>query len=311
MIKPIRCNGCGLILCEDGLVRAPDKVDGQLADVCPRCVTDSLLQDIIEPSNYKTLGGHLHLVNGDCLEALESITDNSVDLILVDLPYGTTQNKWDSVIPLHKLWVHYKRVLKKGGVVALTGQGIFTAHLILSNEEWFKYKLVWEKSKATNFLNAKRQPLRKHEDIVIFAGVGASFYNPQMSDGDPYSKGVRKDSQISSYGKTRPVDNSSKGGRYPTDVVYFKTAESESEKVVWHGTQKPVSLMSYLIETYSPEGGVVLDNTMGSGTTGVACVNSGRQFIGIELSTEFFEIAEGRLRYALGETNSLPPVPKK
>lgn len=234
----------------------------------------------------------IQLFKGDCLEVMKDISDGSVDMILCDLPYGTTQNKWDSVIPLDKLWDEYKRILKTNGVVVLTSQGIFTAKLILSNEKWFKYKLVWEKSKATNFLNAKKQPLRKHEDICVFYNKQPK-YNPQMTEGEPYDKGVRKNQLTGSYGDFKPVRVRSEGMRYPTDIIYFKTAESEGK--VYHPTQKPVKLLEYLIKTYSNEGETVLDSTMGSGSTGEACLNTKRNFIGIEQDEKYFEIAYNRL----------------
>lgn len=234
----------------------------------------------------------IQLFKGDCLEVMKDISDGSVDMILCDLPYGTTQNKWDSVIPLDKLWDEYKRILKTNGVVVLTSQGIFTAKLILSNEKWFKYKLVWEKSKATNFLNAKKQPLRKHEDICVFYNKQPK-YNPQMTEGEPYDKGVRKNQLTGSYGDFKPVRVRSEGMRYPTDIIYFKTAESEGK--VYHPTQKPVKLLEYLIKTYSNEGETVLDSTMGSGSTGEACLNTERNFIGIEQDEKYFEIAYNRL----------------
>ena len=234
------------------------------------------------------------LYHADCLTLLPSIADASVDLILADLPYGTTQNRWDSVIPLDPLWHEYRRILKPNGTVVLTSQGAFTARLIMSNLSWFKYKIVWTKSKATNFLNARRQPLRKHEDICVFAPK-SGIYNPVMTEGEPYDKGIRKDALTGSYGAFKPARVKSDGSRYPTDVIYFKTAESETERKVWHGTQKPVALMSYLVRTYSQPGDTVLDNAMGSGTTGVACRNEGRRFIGIENDPAFFQIASERL----------------
>lgn len=219
------------------------------------------------------------LFEGDCLEVLPRFPAGSVDMVLCDLPYGTTQNKWDSVIPLDALWSEYQRVLKPGGVVALTSQGVFTARLILSNEEWFKYKLVWVKSKPTNFLNAKIQPLRKHEDVCVFYS-GRATYRPVMGEGEPYDKGVRKDQLSGSYGDFRPVRVQSDGRRYPTDVVYFKTAESEGE--VWHPTQKPVALGRYLIQTFTNPGDLVLDNAFGSGSFLVAAQLEGRHYVGIE-----------------------------
>jgi site-specific DNA-methyltransferase (adenine-specific)/modification methylase len=235
---------------------------------------------------------NIQLYKGDCLEIMKGIPDKSIDMILCDLPYGTTKNKWDSVIPLDELWKEYKRIIKDNGVIVLTSQGIFTAKLILSNEKWFKYKLVWEKSKATNFLNAKKQPLRKHEDICVFYNKQPQ-YNPQMTEGKPYDKGVRKNQLTGSYGDFNPVHVKSEGMRYPTDVVYFKTAESEGK--VYHPTQKPVALLEYLIKTYTKENELILDNCMGSGSTGVACLNTNRKFIGIEKDDNYFEIAKKRI----------------
>ena len=232
------------------------------------------------------------IYNEDCLEGMKRIDDKSIDMILCDLPYGTTQNKWDSVIPLDELWKEYKRIIKDNGVIVLTSQGIFTAKLMLSNEKWFKYKLVWVKSKATNFLNAKKQPLRKHEDICVFYNKQPQ-YNPQMTEGEPYDKGVRKNQLTGSYGDFNPVHVKSEGMRYPTDVVYFKTAESEGK--VYHPTQKPVALFEYLIKTYTDEGETVLDNCIGSGTTAVACLNTNRNFIGFEKEEKYCKIANERI----------------
>lgn len=223
------------------------------------------------------------LVEGDCLRVLPSIPDRSVHLVLCDLPYGTTQNAWDSVIPLAPLWSEYRRILAPGGAVVLTSQGIFTARLMLSQEAWFRYKLVWEKSKSTNFLNARKQPLRKHEDVCVFY-PSQPYYAPQMREGAAYDKGVRKDQLTGSYGDFGPVRVKSEGGRYPTDVIYFKTAESEGP--VWHPTQKPVDLGRYLIRTYTRPGDIVLDNASGSGSFLVAAAREGRRAIGIELNQD-------------------------
>ena len=219
------------------------------------------------------------LFQGDCLSILPFFPDRSVDLVLCDLPYGTTQNKWDSLIPLDALWAQYRRILKPNGAVVLTSQGVFTAKLILSNETWFKYKIVWEKSKPTNFLNAKKQPLRKHEDICVFYERQPT-YHPVMGVGVPYDKGVRKAQLSGSYGDFHPVHVHSAGERYPTDIVYFKTAESEGE--VWHPTQKPVALARYLVKTFSNPGDLVLDNAFGSGSFLVGAAQEGRCFVGIE-----------------------------
>lgn len=232
------------------------------------------------------------LWEGDCLSLMNKVEDNSISLVLCDLPYGTTRNKWDSVIPLDKLWSHYRRILKPNGVVILTSQGLFTAKVTLSNEAWFKYKMVWVKSKATNFLNAKRQPLRRHEDICVFYKK-APTYNPQMSSGKAYDKGVRKSQMTGSYNDFNPSHVKSSGSRYPQDVFYFKTSESEGE--VFHSTQKPVSLGRYLIRTFTNPGDVVLDNACGSGSFLVAAAMEGRDFIGIELNEENYRFKNERV----------------
>lgn len=232
------------------------------------------------------------VIQGDCLDVMEMIPNGSIDMILCDLPYGTTQNKWDSVIPLDLLWIHYQRIIKDNGVIALTGQGVFTAKLIMSNERLFKYKIVWIKSKPTNFLNAKIQPLRKHEDICIFYKKQPD-YTPQMTEGEAYDKGYRKDQFTGSYGDFKPRHVKSAGQRYPTDVlfypeqelpvedfVYIKTAESEGK--VYHPTQKPVELGRYLIKTFTNEGDIVLDNACGSGSFLLSAMLENRNFIGIE-----------------------------
>ena len=226
------------------------------------------------------------LFEGDCLKVMSQFPDKSVDMILCDLPYGTTQNKWDSVIPLDELWKEYERIIKDNGVIALTSQGVFTAQLIMSNTTLFKYKLAWVKSKATNFLNAKKQPLRKYEDVCIFYRnhIYQPTYNPQMGVGEPYNKGHRKNQLTGSYGDFSSTEVKSDGQRYPSDVIYFKTAESEGE--VFHPTQKPVELGQYLIRTYTNKGELVLDNTFGSGSFLVASALEGRNFVGIELNQE-------------------------
>ena len=223
------------------------------------------------------------LIEGDCLDVMPHLPDGFIDLVLCDLPYGTTQNKWDSVIDLDQLWLQYNRVLKNNGAVVLTSQGLFTAKLTLSNQKNFKYKIIWVKSKPTNWLNAKKQPLRRHEDICVFYAKQPTYF-PQMQPGEPYDKGVRKDQLSGSYGDFSPVHVKSNGGRYPTDVVYFKTAESEGE--VFHPTQKPVELGRYLIKTFSKPGDVVLDNAFGSGSFLVAAALEDRKFVGIEKNVD-------------------------
>ena len=245
------------------------------------------------------------LIEGDCLETMSHIPAHSINLILCDLPYGTTQNSWDSVIPLDKLWRHYRRILAPKGVVALMGQGSFTARLILSQEEMFKYKIAWVKSKPTNFLNAKKQPLRKHEDVCIFYAQQPN-YTPQMSPGDPYDKGVRKNQLTGSYGDFKPSHVKSDGGRYPTDVVYFKTAESEGR--VWHPTQKPVELGRYLTRTYTQLGDLVLDNCFGSASFLVAAAMEGRDSIGIEINKDIAEFKKESMDLMQVALERLAPV---
>lgn len=230
---------------------------------------------------------------------MKEIPDKSIDMILCDLPYGTTQNKWDSVIPLDELWKQYNRIIKPNGAIVLTSHGIFTAQLMLSQPKQFKYKWIWEKSKATNFLNSKKQPLRKYEEVCVFYRKQPT-YNPQMREGEPYNKGFRKNQLTGSYGDFSPVLVKSDGCRYPVDIVYFKTAESEGE--VYHPTQKPVDLLEYLIKTYTNDNMIVLDNCMGSGSTGVACINTNRKFIGIELDEKYFNIAKKRIKEVRNES---------
>lgn len=219
------------------------------------------------------------LFEGDCLKYLKQFPDNSIDMVLCDLPYGTTQNKWDSVIPLSKLWKEYERVVKDNGAIVLTSQGLFTAQLMMSNPKMFKYKWIWEKSKPTNFLNAKKQPLRKYEDVCVFYKKQPT-YNPQMTKGEPYNKGIRKNQLSGSYGDFQPVHVHSDGERYPIDIIYFKTAESEGRVI--HPTQKPIELGRYLVRTYSNPGDLILDNTFGSGSFLIAALLEGRNFVGIE-----------------------------
>ena len=223
------------------------------------------------------------VIEGDCIEVMRHLPNGCINMVLCDLPYGTTQNKWDSIVPLDELWAEYKRIVKPNGAIVLTSQGLFTAMLIMSQPKMFKYKWVWEKSKPTNFLNAKKQPLRKHEDVCVFY-QRQPVYNPQMTEGEPYDKGVRKNQLSGSYGDFLPVHVHSDGKRYPTDVVYFKTAESEGDVI--HATQKPVELGRYFVRTYSRPGDLILDNTSGSGSFLVAALMEGRNFMGIEKNAD-------------------------
>lgn len=231
--------------------------------------------------------------NMDCLEGMKSIKDKSIDMILCDLPYGTTRCKWDIIIPFEPLWEQYNRIIKDNGVIALFGCEPFSSFLRMSNINNYKYDWVWEKSKATGFLNAKKQPLRAYENIHIFYKKPPT-YNPQMTKGESYNRGIRKqqtDDDV--YNSFKQVEIKSEGERYPRNVVYFKTAESEGR--TYHKTQKPLSLVEYLIKTYTNEGELVLDNCMGSGSTAVACINTNRNFIGFEISKEYCDLIEERI----------------
>jgi site-specific DNA-methyltransferase (adenine-specific) len=237
---------------------------------------------------------NLHL--GDCLDILPTLADNSVNMVLVDLPYGTTACKWDSIIPLDKLWEQYNRICKKDGAMVFTAAQPFTTILAASNLEDFRYEWIWEKPQGTNPMNAKVMPLKSHENILVFYRK-KPVYNPQMWYSTPYSGFSSNTSKIGEvYGsaKSKHRDNP-EGSRYPKTVLKFK-----QEKGL-HPTQKPVELMEYLIKTYSNEGEVVLDNTMGSGTTGVACMNTNRNFIGIEMEENYYKIAEQRI------SSTVPP----
>lgn len=241
-------------------------------------------------TDYKT--ENVHLMHGDCLERMKEIPSGSVDMILTDPPYGTTACKWDSIIPLEPMWEQIKRIIKPNGAIVMTASQPFTTTLIASNMKMFKYCWVWEKSRFANQMLAKKQPLKIHEDVIVFAD-GAARYNPQ---------GLVEINKITKQG-ARITDNNGGGLRkteytqthtnYPRSIQRFASAS----KTV-HSTQKPVALMEYLIKTYTNSGETVLDFTMGSGSTGVACVNTGRKFIGIELDDKYFEIAKNRIKEA-------------
>ena len=234
------------------------------------------------------------IIHGDCLEVMKSIPDGSVDMILADLPYGTTQNKWDSVIPLDLLWKQYKRISKSNAAIVLFAQTPFDKVLGVSNLEMLKYEWIWEKSKATGYLNAKRCPLKAHENMLVFYCKQPDYY-PQKALGKPFNKGlIAKENAHGTYGmsKERLCINAT-GDRMPRTVVYFKTPESEGDTL--HPTQKPLALCEYLIRTYTREGELVLDNTCGSGTTCLAAKNTNRNYIGIEMDDKYFEIATNRL----------------
>ena len=244
----------------------------------------------------------LELIKGDCLVKMANIPDKSVDMILCDLPYevlnkGNRHAQWDRLLPFDKLWEQYERVIKDNGAIVLFAQGMFTAQLMMSNPKLWRYNLVWDKVLTSGFLNAKRMPLRSHEDICVFYKE-LPTYNPQMREGKPlHSKGIAyKDKELTNncYGSLGATEDSRKGSteKYPISIVSF---QKPHPSIAVHPTQKSVELCEWLIKTYTNEGDVVLDNCMGSGSTGVACANLGRSFIGIEKEQEYFNIAEERI----------------
>ena len=235
------------------------------------------------------------LFHGDCLDRMSEIESGTVDLILCDLPYGTTQCKWDVIIPFEPLWEQYKRIAKPNAAIVLFGAEPFSSHLRLSNLKLFKYDIIWDKVKGVGFLNAKKQPLRNHEIVSVFYKKQCT-YNPQKTTGHNLKKSSRgKHLQTDVYGQMKNDYVYSSSERYPRSIQVFPTDTQNSS---FHPTQKPVALCEWLIRTYTNMGDLVLDNCMGSGTTGVACINTGRKFIGIEKADDYFIVAENRLAEA-------------
>lgn len=229
----------------------------------------------------------IDLYKGDCLKVMEQIPDASVDMILCDLPYGTTsRNHWDCVIDYTLLWSHYSRIIKDNGAICLFAQAPFDKTLACSNLKWFRYEWIWQKTQGTGHLNAKKMPMKAHENVLVFY-KRLPTYNPQMREGKPYT--CKSGRGSTNYREQKSVITENDGVRYPLDILPFN-----SDKGL-HPTQKPVALLEYLIKTYTNEEDKVLDNCMGSGSTGVACVNTNRNFIGIELDEGYFKIAENRI----------------
>ena len=238
------------------------------------------------------IGETIEILNGDCLELMKQIPDQSVDAVICDPPYQTTACDWDSALPAEAMWEQYNRIVKPKGNVVLFGAGLFAYKLALSNERKFRYELIWKKSKCGSPFTAKYMPLKKHENILVF-GDSAAYYEPQMTEGEPYRRSWTPNRHNNLKYGIAGVATDNKGTRHPSTILDFPQKWRRQDQV--HPTQKPVELMEWLVRSYCPEGGVVLDNCMGSGTTGVACRNTGRRFIGMEMDAGYFEIARKRI----------------
>jgi site-specific DNA-methyltransferase (adenine-specific) len=237
------------------------------------------------------------IYQGDCMELLRLVPTQSIDLILCDLPYGTTRNKWDSLLPLPELWTYYNRIIKEHGAIVLFAQAPFDKILGASNLEMLRYEWIWQKELGTGHLNARKMPLKNHENILVFY-KSLPVYNPQMWMSKPYvAKGRGPSSNYGRYDSTVTISN---GERYPLSVVKFNRDATRL-----HPTQKPLALCEYLIRTYTNEGGLVLDNCMGSGTTIVAAINTGRRYLGFEKEEKYFAIAHERIEEALQLANQI------
>lgn len=237
---------------------------------------------------------NIQLYNGDCLELMKQIPDNSVDMVLCDLPYGTTANKWDAIIPFDNLWESYGRVCKENAAIVLTASQPFTSMLVMSNLRMFRHEWIWRKNRGSNFVNTMREPFKEHEEVLVFS-KGKWTYNKQMEKrkgaGDSRAKykysNKTKSANYNGFREVSEIEFSQL--RVPSSVQEFNT------EVGLHPTQKPVPLFSYLIRTYSNEGDTILDNCMGSGSTGIACLETGRSFIGIEKDKHYFQVAKNRI----------------
>lgn len=243
--------------------------------------------------------GNATLYLGDCLEVMARLPDASVDMVLCDLPYGTTACKWDTVIPFEPLWAQYRRIAKKNAAIVLTASQPFTSALVMSQIKAFRHRWVWDKSKPSTGLHAKVMPLQVVEDVLVFC-FGKVPYMPQMTE-KTTRREWKNDSNGEAFGGRRTVRFHNNGGvGYPKNLI---TVSNANQRGRFHPTQKPVALMEYLIRTYTHEGEVVMDNCMGSGTTGVACANTGRRFIGIEREPKYFDIACRRIEAAMVKEN--------
>lgn len=250
-----------------------------------------------------SLALHNQIILGDCLEKMRDIPDNSIDMILTDLPYGLTRAKWDSEINLKSFWNNVRRITKNESGIILTSSQPFTSVLIISNLDLFKYETIWEKSRGSNFIHSKFRPIKTHENILIFSKSPSAYnksnnkmtYNPQMLDSKPYDKGIVQNDSLFLQGQYKFFSGKNESGkRYPRSVVYF-SSDSDGKDRGLHPTQKPVKLFEYLIKTYTNENDLVLDCCAGSGTTAIACINTKRNYICIEKDEKYFEIMKNRI----------------
>jgi site-specific DNA-methyltransferase (adenine-specific) len=230
---------------------------------------------------------------GDCLDLMPQLDDSSIDMILADLPYGTTRNKWDAVIPFDEMWKEYERIIKPNGAIVLTSAQSFTSALVMSNPKLFKYEWIWSKTIGSGQLNAHKQPLRTHESVLVFY-KSPPVYNPQMSEGKPYHAKRKATYEGPGYNQQKPSETKNEGLRLPKSVLDVPNPRIKGG----HPTQKPLALMEYLIRTYTNEGELVLDNVVGSGTTAVAVINTHRHFVALEKDAVFYQISQDRIQAA-------------
>lgn len=238
----------------------------------------------------------IKLLEGDCLELMKDIPDGSIDMILCDLPFGVSVCSWDKILPVNKLWEQYERIIKQNGAIVLFGSEPFASLLRTSNLKMYKYDWIWDKGNHSSPLLAKKQPLRVYEKILVFYKKQPN-YSPQMTKGKPYKKDYGYKKHANAINGTVMIDNNNESGqRYPINIIKFPMSRNNQERL--HPTQKPIALLEYLIKTYTSENETVLDNCMGSGSTAIACINTGRKFIGMEKENKYFEIAKRRVNNA-------------
>lgn len=229
--------------------------------------------------------------NEDCLKGMRKIDDKSIDMILCDLPYGTTKGRWDIIIPFELLWEQYNRIIKDNGAMVLFASQPFTTDLINSNRKLFRYELIWSKNRGTGIFNAKKMPMKSHENIIVFYKK-LPTYNPQMREGKPYKAKQGKQSKVFGLDTGKKIITNNKGERFPLSVLPFKSTNGKN----MHPTQKPLELCEWLIKTHTNESETILDNCMGSGTTAIACINTNRKYIGFELDTNYYNLALKRIK---------------